>query len=380
MCDGDGTLLLPNASDEVSSLRSFLSSSDIKLAVATNGSRRRVIKQFQRAGLEDPDLIVTRGALGVKKPSPEFISTVADKLGVDHSEIVYLGDDDKTDIYAAINAGVLPLAAHYSRANKSLKYGLPINSVSGLENYLRLMAHQTSPYYGWSAKYSDYEVDIRTLLGQHKWIRDSLKRVLKNNKSVRIGPGNIPFTKVLFYFFINQISLSGLIRDMDTVTVYPGSKMGKGNPVLKKFSAVLKRIFRTRWRPDLLLRHKDAKESKKGNRTPLNQLNTVVLNQDHRDAIDGNSVLVIDDFTTSGTSLDAARAMLLQGGASRVVCLAMAKFRRYHRVIYVDGEWSPYDRRQLSADQVATREIRGSLNSGPDNVFKKIIKHYRESK
>jgi len=49
---------------------------------------------------------------------------------------------------------------------------------------------------------------------------------------------------------------------------------------------------------------------------------------EHEDVIKGKAVLLIDDITTTGTTLKACRKLLLNSGASEVVCIVLGRTER----------------------------------------------------
>lgn len=49
---------------------------------------------------------------------------------------------------------------------------------------------------------------------------------------------------------------------------------------------------------------------------------------DHSELIQGREVLLLDDVTTSGNSLNACRQLLLKAGAKRVKCMALGRTTR----------------------------------------------------
>src|SRR5215475_10568199 len=233
VCDGDGTLQLTSPSTEMRNLLDFLQASRIQLVVASNNQKNIIERNFHRAGLPLPALIVTPAQIGAKKPSPEFVYKIRDLANVELNEMVYLGDDDKTDMFCAINARILPVAAKYS--NHQIQYGLPIDSPEEFQIYLEVFGRQNPPYFGWSylATCTDTgtEIDVRALLGNHGGLTSTLEDVLKYQRDIKIGPNNMPVRTILFHYFLSQCYLSELIANVDWITVYPGHRRGSLNQV-----------------------------------------------------------------------------------------------------------------------------------------------------
>lgn len=383
VCDGDGTLSLSNPSSQVKQLLQALPGLGIQLAVASNAPNRLTVEnRFQRAGLPIPNVIVTRAEIGTPKPSPDFIYRIRAETGANLNEIVYIGDDDKTDAFCAINAKVLPFTAHYSTSGKPMDYGLPVPSVEALLDYLSTYAHQSPPYFGWNfnGDCSDTKtnISIYALFGQHGdlGLTRPLTRLLKNREDVVVGVKNNHLGSILFHYAVSQTYLSGLIQEIDTVTVYPGHNINSLNPVLATFSADFPKFFKQKQMPQLLVRHTDSADSRLtpgAKRDIYEQFRTIHVNPEYERTIREKSILVLDDFTTSGCSFETARRMLLQAGARRVVGLAIAKWGMDYTVTRISRGWNPFEPCDLDKSEITTFRLNGSLNNQADEYFHEKI-------
>lgn len=390
ICDGNGTLELPNPSSAIRDLVKTISSLGIELAITSNNYRSSIIKSVTKAGLSIPKIIVTpedfhklKAKPEIVKPNPNFVYKVRDLTRVQLNEIIYIGDNDRTDIYCAINAGVLPIAARYS--NSEMKYGLPFDSPKDLKNYLLTFAMQEAPYFGWrysgSCLDTDTDIDVRALIGDHGGLTNILEDVLKHQRDVRIGSSIIRVRDLLFYYFVSQCYLSGLINDIDLVTFYPGHQTNSLNPTLEQYSRKISKIFRDRFEPNLILRHQNALESKKqgAGRNIFEQFRTVQINPACKEKIVNKRILVLDDFTTHGYSLETARRMLSKAGAGHVVCLAIAKFRQRHSVTTISKSWNPFMPCTLQRKDINCSEEPGEPNQAADEYFRCRIWNFYSS-
>lgn len=367
VCDGDGTLGLPTPTPEHLALISQLASAGIPYAVASNGSPRP--ETFTALGFPAPAVIATPSRVRAKKPSPAFIDYISKKTGIARHEMAFLGDDDNTDTFCALNAGVLPLTAIYSAAKKPQAYGIPMKNPQDTLRWVTSFGQCPEPNFGWILNHSSRagNVDVRSLLYQHTKVagleallKQNRDRVLNEEEGLRLG-------SLMLNYTVAQIYLSGLASEMDAITVYPSSKVGKKNPVLERYMTLLPKVFKmygsgNGYVPDLLVRHKDAPTSHqiaREARHPFNQLSTVLVNPEHRDHIVGRHIVVVDDYTTGGHSFEAARILLTMAGARKVTGVAFGKFRNGHDVVSVRHTWDPF-----APSPIAKKDIRMVSVSG----------------
>lgn len=377
ICDGDGTLLMPKPSAEIINFLSKVDALNIKLAVATNSTAASVRKNFINNGLSEPLVIATPNEVGARKPSPKFVEFISQTTGINTNEMVFFGDDDKTDILCAINAGVLPFACHYSLSGQP-EYGLPVDSPAQFVRYLENYGIQNPPFFGWSTKDPKKNVEVYAVIGNHgdMGLTKNLKTLLKDKQDVLIGPQKNVFGRILFHYFLSQSYLSGLIQDIDYITVYPGHDANSQNQILEQYSSILQRCFHNRYLPDLLIRHSNAPASHTmsgANRDIFQQISTILVNGKYKKRLPGKRILVLDDFTTSGNSLETARIMLLKSGAASVAGLAFAKYRNTYNVVDINGTWDPFVPFTLSRASLSINAHQGVLNKMADDFFSNVI-------
>lgn len=365
---------MPSPSDDMRSTITGINNLGVEIAVASNSPRSIVYNRFVTAGIEPPKHIASRDTMeGIRKPSPNYIYCLRDMANVDITEIAYIGDSDMTDMYCAINASVIPLSARYSN---NTKYGVPIRSPKSLYRYIKHFGQQDEPYFGW--RYSDSDkLDIRAVICDHARITHKLKKVLKNDSKVQLKHG-VDMKTLLFHYLVSQLYMSGLLHEVDKIAVYPGHKKGSYSQTINEFVKLIDILFKNKFMNNLIVRHTTTRQSKRGNRSIKDQLSTIKLGDTYKSQIRGQTILVIDDFTTSGTSLDAARNLLYMAGATKVICLALAKYRNTHKVYDVVGQWDPFDIFRSEKHRITKREVKGRRNTAADNYFyNKIYDHYK---
>lgn len=300
----------------------------LKVAIVTNGRRTQTLAALQKADIE-VDLVLGSDTVGAKKPSPAFCEKAIVHFGVKPHECVYLGDDDKTDALCAVNAGVLYLAAHW--ANPAAQYGIPCGTPDSFIRFVFRFLVQP-PFWYQHIEAKDRRGRMVAVRGLYFTTRTStlLKDVLKYGYDPKVG--DVKGRGFLFRRLLSSLYGTGLIGDIDYWTWYPSHD---GNPIRPKHAEFLlqtSRLFRDRYLPDLLHRHKAAAKAafaRARGEDPgfLNQVNSVHVNPLYRERIQRKRVLVVDDFSTKGYSFECARNLLLHAGAGSVLGVC---FARYH--------------------------------------------------
>ena len=135
--------------------------------------------------------------------------------------------------------------------------------------------------------------------------------------------------------------LEGLLAGSSYFCVYPGSKPGKLNQQLSGYLDKAAAIVHGYHKDDLLVRAVEAPDTSllryrarqsgtTANISIATQATTVHLGSAYRGRLVGKTVIVFDDFTTHGMSLEWARLLLKAGGATRAVMLTVGKYGTAH--------------------------------------------------
>jgi hypothetical protein len=139
-----------------------------------------------------------------------------------------------------------------------------------------------------------------------------------------------------FLFTVSSVYFSGLLQEVDYIASYPSHNPASVyNKGMGETLTRLGQCFRKGYYQDLILRHELAAKSqpiKAANRKFSTQLQSIKLNRrptrnlgpspNKTDlSLRGKLVLLVDDFCTSGRSVETARAFLTAAGATvRTYC------------------------------------------------------------
>ncbi len=346
----DHTTLLVSATRArlVAGLRELLlelKALDLRIIVLST-HRQDITTSFNERGFPDVDLYLTRSEVGVNKGSPKWVHHAASLLAMEPHDFLYVGSDE-WDWRTAINAATLYLHAGWTGP---IPGGVTAIVAGKPEDVLLYSTHflLLPPRWEYVLDDEQYGLHLRCLLGAGVALpstkpasRFTLQNVLTYR--IRVVVGDTPAGDLLMLHAITSLYSEGLIARNSPFAIYPSSKPGQLSPVLEKFVRPAARLFHGYFRHDLLIRAAEAldtslervqarNEGRAAKVSLINQANTVHVNRMRLNLIQHRTVIVIDDFTTTGMSLDWARNLLYAAGAARVILITVGKYPRPHTV------------------------------------------------
>ena len=265
------------------------------------------------------------------------IESVCNVLGIAPHTTLYLGDDN-FDYTSALHAGALFIQARW------VKHDPNVDCVCATQpsDVWRYASHYLihAPRWTFSLDAPQHRFSLRALLsantlsntlflpGNPPINRYTLIELLKDQNGAQCGQSSS--AAILFLHAMTSAKLEGIIPPYSTIAVYPSSQPGHTNPVINEMSQLASHQFMGQFHRDLIIRAVQAPKSRanklNGTDNYLTQTNTVHLNPGKSGAIEGKTVVVFDDFHTTGKSLDWARNLLTAAGARQVVAIALGKF------------------------------------------------------
>jgi hypothetical protein len=307
---------------------------------------RNLQGELRRRSLPPVDLFVTSDDLnGTRKGSPEWVNYAATRLGLPRHHFFYVGDDD-LDWKTAINSGTLFVHASWSKAKQD---GVTALRVATPKSAYKFITHffLPSPRWGYRLDVPQHGLHIRCLLNATNELacddppgRFTLQDIFtyENKKSV----GGTSARDLLMIHAISNLYAEGLITSGTRFAVYPSSTPNQANETFTEFLGPAAKFFHGWLQEEMLQRAAPAPDTSKlraaGRRnevTFFNQCNTVIVNQQLRTHYRGKNIIVFDDFTTSGMSIDWARTLLRSAGAEQVTLVTFGKYGQksplYHK-------------------------------------------------
>lgn len=293
---------------------------------------------FEERGYPEFDLCLDRSKVGVSKGSQRWLEYASGELGVELWECFYVGDDD-LDWRTAINGPVMYLNANWSKRPTAkmtcITVDRPLDVTEFAEHFLLSPSR-----FAFVHEDDRRGVHVRVLYPQSDLAQDilastrpasgfSMIDILHHKKDVQVG--KMKAQDLLMLHVVSSLQLRGEIERAALWTVYPGSDPGRPLKPVEEYLDRLSRTCHGYFLPDLLVRGIPGRDTSLarslGKAVSMDdQLHTVHVNPNYSKRIRGKQVIVFDDFTTRGTSLELARNLLLAAGASQVVGLAAGKY------------------------------------------------------
>jgi hypothetical protein len=306
---------------------------------------RDVNGALRKSGLPTANCVVTQSMVGMPKGSHKWIEEAVRRLGIARHEIMYVGDEDR-DFWTASNAAIFYLHAGWCGPAPEPGSGIEIPRVGAPRGVLRFASHFLArpPRWTYTLDVEERGVQLRCLADAGIMLpqsgspgRFTLQDVLSRERDIRVGSQRAQ--TLLIMHALSSLSLEGLIPRNPIIAIYPSSKPGRTSAVIESFLRPASRFFHAYYKRDLLLRGvealntSDVRAAGKGNLVSfLTQANTVCVNREYEQLIRDNTIIMFDDFTTTGRSLEWARNLLYAAGAVRVILLTIGKYRYDHDV------------------------------------------------
>ncbi len=283
-----------------------------------------------------------------KKPLAASTAYVLEQLGWRQEEVVYIGASD-SDMKTAVNGKLLFLRATWW--NTKTDYGFEFDSPKDIARYIDTFCLRE---HHWCHEIHDQDFHFYALAPFSTFREEHTLYSADARSTAKNGKGHPDFWVGAL---VSSIYFSGLYKEINYITSYPGHRPGSGNSVMDEAVAIFGKCFRINYIPDLIIRHTQATKSQTARRTGItigheNQLNTIFINPTPRKNSKscysssplrkGKCVLVIDDFCTRGYSLESARAYLRRTGVKVITASWLKTINSDIETLANLGRFDPY--------------------------------------
>lgn len=372
-------------SDMCELLRS-LQELEIKIVVFSTHTNN-VVTYMRRSGMPEPDLVLTRPEVGVPKGSPVWIERAAEQLDISTHQFMYVGDGEY-DRLTAMHAAIFYLHARWSAEEEPPSEVLRVRFPSRI---LKFASHflLRSPRWQFTLDRTREEGDlrVRSLLEANVSLpctRPSssfgLKDVFTYDRTIFAHETRAE--RVVMLHALSSLVLEGLIPQKSAVCVYPSSTPGQISSSISGFLRPATGFFGGYFRQNLLVRAEQAPDTSieraNGREVSIDmQTNTVHVDPAQEEFVQGRTVLVFDDFSSTGSSLDWARNLLYAAGAESVVLVTMGKYGRSYRLQRPqDQEISPFQHQHYENGLLSPLTVQVNEDASAPEVLKKSFHHW----
>ncbi|WJY43248.1 hypothetical protein QT196_38995 (plasmid) [Streptomyces sp. P9-2B-2] len=352
------------------------------------------------AGLPAPALHLSRDDIpgAPARGSGVWLETVADCLKLRTNQIMLVGTSE-WDWRTGINAGVVHVLARWANYVRDGK-GMITLSAAEPADVGELLEHFFLDEPRWAFARDDARAfKIRSLLTPNVRFPQTrgtfqLQDVFTRGQTISVG--NQDARDILMLRLLASAYLDGALPHRSLFCVYPSSSPGRVSAQLAGFLTNAKVMVGSRYMEDLLERVTQAPDTSlervKMNRGQVStadisiaaQARTVRVNPRYRGRLTGKTVIVFDDFTTEGKSIEWARILLSKAGAAQVIALTVGKYGSRHTNYALRPTTSndsgvaidPYTVSNLSAADFVSTVFSGTYGPGPEDSLTAAMAHF----
>lgn len=294
---------------------------------------------------------------------------------------IVLGFKDADFILANNIEAIFFKSSWKQREDKAEEYGIEV-SYETLRLVLKMILNNNSFYY-------KLEIDEKTTLlsildprthqiycktDEERELINNFNEILKNNKKE-----NLNILKLLFLIMINKL------KELDGVKYWSSFPSSKGEPsenmqsIEKEIRYLKKQIGKNKKRGlgDIFIRttpidasHKIAREKRIGCER---HFNSIILNSQYKNKLEGKKVCILDDYATNGTTSEVCRNLLKNEKLNKLYILTLGKFNAKGRADYLfqdfDIRGDVYSE-NYEYNLIETKELSGEISKTSDEIKK----------
>lgn len=287
-----------------------------------------------------------------------------------------------TDIIMAANSGIMSITAGWANnlEDKAKNNGISVKHWNGLPKVMELISG-TEPWYSiWDR--GDFKIYSLLNAGDYQNIEELKPLVSKMKDDLKEAPNSY---WVLFKFLLaSSLLKTEELRNVNYIGIYPSSSVKNFDDELiyKYYKTSKFAISNTSKIEPILIRNTNSQKRHAGGVVDRNdpnlQLNSIHVNPFYKGKLRGKSVLILDDFTTNGTSFCVANALLKKAGAEKVFCVALGKYG--HRLHDYEIDLSQRDPFSPSADIVEYKYNKNDDSVRNAKALDEFLKKYEALK
>lgn len=270
--------------------------------------------------------------------------------------------------------------------SKVVDYGLPILYFQDIIDCYKAFDINKDDYFSFTEneRFSVISINSANTKGQH---RDSeevrIKRIFETNLKASTHGREQKILLFLLFQIMNKVVSDKRFDSVEFWGTFPSSTVGKVDTSASFLKEAVRKIVDGRPKAkkgtkepvEIFIRHNNMQSKHSSGATRLEKkcsrdFETLILNPSLKESIRGEAVCIIDDYITNGYSAEAAKHILFEAGASRVIFLSMGKFgTKYFKTNYqINGDITQpkYSYKYLEEEELGRRDSGVSYNNDND--------------
>ena len=304
-------------------------------------------KLFRRLNEEGhPILVITHSSESIRKMISIFKDTfdfnvICDyrktiKENVNESNagnFILVGSSDD-DLHLAANKRMLIINPGWSikQDEKPARYGITLEKPKQLFEAVSLIDNQSRWYYELDVDQNTKVLALTSANTLNYDVAATEKEILKGFEQL-LKDGDRKYFNTLYFHLISGVMKSPLLRSIDVWGIFPSSTNEINNEI-EELKERCRYLTGKRMKEPLFIRHINVDKSRK---TPhhtrlqigcVKHFESIILNPYYSKRLKGKVVCVIDDYITNGISFETARNLLLKAGASKVILVALGRYKK----------------------------------------------------
>lgn len=264
--------------------------------------------------------------------------TIREKVNEGNASRYILVGSSDDDLILAANKKMLIINPGWSviQETKPARYGITLERPEQLFEAIRLIDNQNRWYFQLEV---DQTTNVLALTSANTFNRDETEVTILKGFERLLKSGDRRYFNTLYFHLISGVMKSNELKKVDIWGIFPSSS-GEINNELEELKERCRYLTGKQRSQPLFIRHTIVNKSRNTDRqVRLEQgctkhFDSIKLNPYYSKKIKGNVVCVIDDYITNGISFETARNLLLKAGASKIILIALGRYKRGVNGIY----------------------------------------------
>jgi hypothetical protein len=313
-------LNLENKKLFINNMNDLISTGNIIVFTATNDNKKSLLKDIELNG--ETMFFINRDKLRL---------IIKDKSN-ESNYFVIVGNRD-ADLQMAASNKLFYIVPLWCNKFDSLpqKYGVKVDNIDKLRKVLDIIVNQNNWFYRLEL---DEKTTILSLTNANTFGSHTVEEIeMINGFKKFLKNGNKKYYEVLLYHFLASISNKAEFKNINDWGIFPSSGT-ELNADIWKFKEKARELMNGRKKEPIFIRHTKVWKSHESrvnghDRLPCDRhFDTIILNDRYKGKLYGRTVCIFDDYSTYGTSFEAARNLLKKAGASKMFFVSLGKFHK----------------------------------------------------